>query len=373
MRFLFIDPIDFSYGPKTPYQRPLGGMQSSIVYLAQALGEVGHSVIVLNHIEAPETAGPVMYLPLPKEGDAFTLLCQKIRPDVGIVLGSADVLFAAKHNLPELPWMFWTGHAHDQEHHQGFQDAEKLSKDFRYMFVSEWQERHFTKRFAINESDCVVIGHGIAPPFEALLDQPLTWPERLHLTYSSTPFRGLDLLTDILESPFGTELEASIFSGMETYNRDNFGFEQLFSRLRALPYVSVPGAVSQTELATGLSRGSVWAYSNTFAETFCISAREAVAAGNLVITTTLGALPETIGPLAYKMIDATDEKLLLKERFENELQALQQQWQINRQPLMEHASAQRQWLKSYGTWRYQADRFIGYIGTWLRGLDRASS
>ena len=94
MRFLFIDPIDFSYGPKTPYQRPLGGMQSSIVYLAQALGEAGHSVIVLNHIEAPETAGPVMYLPLPKEGDAFTLLCQKIRPDVGIVLGSADVLFS---------------------------------------------------------------------------------------------------------------------------------------------------------------------------------------------------------------------------------------------------------------------------------------
>ena len=112
MRFLLIDPIDFSYGPRTPFERPLGGMQSSIVYIAKAISEAGHSVVVLNNIEAPETDGNVMYVPLPKDGDAFIALGQRIAPDVGIVLGGSDALFAAKHNLPEIPWMFWTGHAY---------------------------------------------------------------------------------------------------------------------------------------------------------------------------------------------------------------------------------------------------------------------
>ena len=370
MRFLFIDPIDFAYGPRSPYSRPLGGMQSSIVYLAKAISEVGHSVIVLNNIEAPETDGAVMFMPLPKDGDAFTMLCRKIGADVGVVLGSSDALFAVKHNVPEIPWMFWTGHAHDQEHHQSLKQTERLSPDFRYMFVSEWQQAQFIEHFEIPESNCVVIGHGIAPPFEALLEQPLRWGDRIHITYSSTPFRGLNLLTDILETPFGAELQASIFSGMQTYNRDNSGFEDLFERLHRLSHVAVPGAVSQVDLAAGLARGSVWAYSNTFAETFCISAREAVAAGNLVITTALGALPETIGPLAFSMIAPSPDEAKLRQAFTEELQRLAQQWRVNRDPLVEHATTQRLWLKKHGTWRYQADRFINYISTWLRGRAR---
>ena len=144
-------------------------MQSSIVYLAKAISEVGHSVIVLNNIEAPETDGAVMFMPLPKDGDAFTMLCRKIGADVGIVLGSSDALFAVKHNVPEIPWMFWTGHAHDQEHHQSLRQSERLSADLRYMFVSEWQQAQFIKHFEIPESNCVVIGHGIAPPFLSLI------------------------------------------------------------------------------------------------------------------------------------------------------------------------------------------------------------
>ena len=103
MRFLLIDPIDFAYGPRTPFERPLGGMQSSIVYIAKAISEAGHPVVVLNNIEAPETDGNVMFVPLPQDGDAFIALCRRIAPDVGIVLGGSEALFAAKHNLPDIP------------------------------------------------------------------------------------------------------------------------------------------------------------------------------------------------------------------------------------------------------------------------------
>ena len=370
MRFLLIDPIDFAYGPRTPFERPLGGMQSSIVYIAKAISEAGHPVVVLNNIEAPETDGNVMFVPLPQDGDAFIALCRRIAPDVGIVLGGSEALFAAKHNLPDIPWMFWTGHAHDQNHHSSLSDTEKLSSDFRYMFVSEWQQAQFIDRFDLPEENCIVIGHGIAPPFEKLLDQPVAWEDQIHLTYSSTPFRGLSILSDLLESPVGARMRATIYSGMQTYNRDNSGFESLFERLKAMQHVSVPGAVSQVELAQGLSRGSVWAYSNTFAETFCIAAREAVAAGNLVITTALGALPETIGPLAYALVEPDKDPNRLRERFARELHQLEEQWRNNREPLIAHAENQKRWLKRNGTWAVQAQKLIRYTSTWLRALKR---
>ena len=156
---------------------------------------------------------------------------------------------------------------------------------------------------------------------------------------------------------------------MQTYNRDNSGFG-LSERLEAMEHVSVPGAVSQVELAQGLARGSVWAYSNTFAETFCIAAREAVAAGNLVITTALGALPETIGPLAYALVEPDNNPDRLRERFARELHQLEEQWRNNRAPLIEHAEEQKRWLKRNGTWAIQAQQLIRYTSTWLRGLKR---
>ena len=48
MRILFIDPTRWQYTVDTPYERPLGGSQSALCYLAAELARLGHSVTVIN-------------------------------------------------------------------------------------------------------------------------------------------------------------------------------------------------------------------------------------------------------------------------------------------------------------------------------------
>jgi len=62
--------------------------------------------------------------------------------------------------------------------------------------------------------------------------------------------------------------------------------------------VEYVGAVPQAELAAALKGAAVLAYPNTFAETFCITALEALAAGCQVVSSNLGALPDTTAGFA---------------------------------------------------------------------------
>jgi glycosyltransferase involved in cell wall biosynthesis len=76
-------------------------------------------------------------------------------------------------------------------------------------------------------------------------------------------------------------------------------YEPLYEQCRALEGVNYRGSVSQTELAKELAGATMLTYPNTFAETGCIVAMEALAAGLLVVTSDLGALPETCGKWAH--------------------------------------------------------------------------
>lgn len=118
--------------------------------------------------------------------------------------------------------------------------------------------------------------------------------------YTSTPFRGLDVLSDMWNEIYEKCTKNNfypvlkIFGGMSLYGRSENDFEPLYNKLRSQNGVKFIGSISQKELYNQLSYSKVMLYPNHFLETDCISVTEALACQNWVVTTKLGALPEKV-------------------------------------------------------------------------------
>ena len=66
MEIMFVDPISWEYSVETPYQKPLGGTQSAVCYLAVELAARGHGVTILNQANTPKSAKGVTCVSLKK-------------------------------------------------------------------------------------------------------------------------------------------------------------------------------------------------------------------------------------------------------------------------------------------------------------------
>jgi glycosyltransferase involved in cell wall biosynthesis len=295
MRLCFVDLFPVDYDADTPYERPLGGMQSSAGYLAAALAEHGHDVTLLTHTSRPGRRRGVACHSL--AADAAGLHGRRIDAVISLTADPQAVRVLFDRDLPVL---LWTGHADDQPAVECLAQPERRDGWDGFVLVSDWQRARFVDRFGIDPARSVVLRNAIGPAFENLFrdaadlatakqqaDLPL-------LAYTSTPFRGLELLVKLfplLDQP----ARLRVFSSMTPYatpGRDET-FCELYQTCRNTPGIDYVGALAQPELATALRSAHVLAYPNIFAETGCIAVMEAMAAGCSVVTSDLGALAET--------------------------------------------------------------------------------
>jgi glycosyltransferase involved in cell wall biosynthesis len=198
-----------------------------------------------------------------------------------------------------VPVFLWTGHAEDQPAVQCLSYPAVRNGWDAVALVSEWQRARYADRFGLPEERCAVLRNAIAPAFENLFrdKESLSRAKKtdpLLLAYTSTPFRGLDLLAGMFPLiPRPARLR--IFSDMGTYltGPADSQFQALYERCRATPGIEHVGTLAQPALAEALRAVSILAYPCTFPETGCIAALEAMAAGCAIVSSDLGALAET--------------------------------------------------------------------------------
>jgi glycosyltransferase involved in cell wall biosynthesis len=122
------------------------------------------------------------------------------------------------------------------------------------------------------------------------------------LTYTSTFFRGLDLLLYLFPKSRQrfTNVRLKVFSSLKVYQvtEEPDECEPLYRRCAETAWVEYVGSLTQPELARKLRSVNILGYPNTFGETSCISVMEALASGCFVVTSKWGYLPETTAGFA---------------------------------------------------------------------------
>lgn len=288
MKIAFIPGSCAPFHGKTLEERPLGGIETAVIRLASALDKMGHSVYVFSRFENPPLTKP-LYLPLRAMED----------------LGDVDVMISVRELLPLFMNIrakqryYWTGDSYDQLQHLGLGDRRTVQRLDAALFVSDWQADALCSISGYPRERCYTLRNGVDPA----LFQGSETRNLKRLMYSSTPFRGLAHMPKLFKAIRNSvnDAELHIFSGFAVYEGSSINrqaldqqFAPLFDKLAALPGVTVHGNVRQSLLAREFMKSAILAYPNTFEETSCISAMEAMAGGCSVVTSDRGALPETL-------------------------------------------------------------------------------
>ena len=299
MNWIFLDGIPWDYDVETPLVRPLGGSQSCLSYLAMALAQRGHEVTALTSTSSPRVIHGVRCLGLREIPRAIFEAPQSI----AIVLnGPADMATQVRAAIPPtVPLVLWAHHATDQPAMQPLRNPAIPGQWDRILCVSPWQAQTFVRDLGVPPERIEVLHDAFAPAFEGLfpssreLELAKAGPPRL--AYTSTPFRGLDVLLACFPAirQVHPDCQLDVFSSMVVYGGDSGQdpYTPLYAHCRTLEGATYYGSVAQPELARHMARVSMLAYPNTFPETCCIAALEALAAGALVVTSDQGALRDT--------------------------------------------------------------------------------
>jgi glycosyltransferase involved in cell wall biosynthesis/Tfp pilus assembly protein PilF len=294
LTIFFCQPRSIVFDSRTPRSRGLGGTESAIVYLAEALARRGHRVVVLNNCDEPGRFDGVEYT----RWETLPGRCLSDRPDV--LVGVRFWQTIGKGRFAPLQ-IFWTGDAFDQPFVEHLADRRARAEIDLYMLQSVWQVETFRAHHHLPAAQVVQTTLGTAASTLGPPGSPSVPAARARrLAYASTPFRGLDVLLDLFPRIRAACPDATleIFSSMQVYGvteaEDRQQFKAVYRKARQ-PGVTLVGSLPQLELAARLAQARVLAYPNHYAETFCIAAAEAQAAGCVVVTSARGALPETVG------------------------------------------------------------------------------
>lgn len=194
---------------------------------------------------------------------------------------------------PDKTNIVWQHVMTDQGVTLGMNYPEFIDNIDHFVYVSNWQLEQFKQKFNIEHCNNHVIKNAI-PPID-FIEKPT---DKIRLIYTSMPFRGLDILLDAFELINSDDVELYVYSSNIIYGSGyskNVGnaFDHLFNRCKTMKNVVYKGYAMNKAIHKAVQQAHILAYPSIFAETSCLTAIEAGAAGCKIVTTDYGALRET--------------------------------------------------------------------------------
>src|SRR5436189_4577506 len=132
-----------AFDGNTPSQRPLGGSESGIVYMARELAAIGHSVAVYCNCPQPGMIDDVSYV----HYHQFFTHYQSMPWDAVIAFRSFDPMLLGRI-APRM--IYWTGDASNQPALGNFGHAALQQNVVLVFCVSNWHRDSFIRRFGLH-------------------------------------------------------------------------------------------------------------------------------------------------------------------------------------------------------------------------------
>ncbi len=122
--------------------------------------------------------------------------------------------------------------------------------------------------------------------------------QKIKLIYTSTPWRGLNVLLGAMQLIKNPLIELDVYSSTQIYGdafkeHNDSMYQGLYDQAKQLSNVNYIGYASNQDIINKLHTYHIFAYPNIWEETSCISAIEALGCGLHGIVTNYGALYET--------------------------------------------------------------------------------
>jgi len=281
------------------------------------------------------------------------------------VFDSVQITTSVPEKIPLDPIksnILWQKNSYDQPNiHPWFKNKDNHSKYDWYVFNSHWNYENFRKHFQVPEDRCTVIKNAIDYD-ELQLKTDFTPKSKIKMCYISTPWRGLEIALAAMDAIKDPDITLDVYSSTKIYGKsfeqsNDDQYKPLYEKAKSLPNVNYMGYCDHKTLMTKLKDYDVNCFPSIWEETFCISAMESLAAGQILITTDLGAIPETCCEFPI-YIPYTQNKPKLSIQL---AECILRTKDILKQDLSNGLKFQQEYYKRFYDWKYIAGHWENFL------------
>jgi glycosyltransferase involved in cell wall biosynthesis len=258
---------------------------------------------------------------------------------------------------PQKVNILWNQHNHNQPVIKKAFGEGLVNRFDCIVYVSNWQYDRYRNVYRVSPEQSAVLMNAI--DMDLGLEKKESSGDVLRLIYTSTPFRGLDVLLDAFDLVQDLPVELEIFSSTQIYGKafhdsEQHKYEPLFERARRHPRIHYQGFAENKVVRQAVLNADIFAYPCTFEETSCIAAIEAGFSGLDLCVTNLGALFETCSAFGtYTPYEFDGPRLA--QRFAQSLRTAVESY--NREEAKRRRSLQTSYFKRFYDWNSRAQEW----------------
>jgi glycosyltransferase involved in cell wall biosynthesis len=262
--------------------------------------------------------------------------------------------------------ILWQKNSYDQGNlSPWFKNKDNHKKYDWYVFNSHWNYEKFRIYFDIPTDRSVVIKNAI-PTTKWVKRDPYKKGDPIKLIHVSTPWRGLNVLLGAMQLVKNPLITLDLYSSTQVYGtsfmeQNDDRYKPLYEQAKSLKNVNYIGYKPNHEVIDAMQYTHIFAYPSVWEETFCISAIESMAAGNMAVVTNFGALSETCAEFAHYVNYDKDFKTLAR-KFAVALDFIADN--LHEDKMQERLQMQMKFYREYYNWDLRA-------GEWVSLLDQA--